>query len=59
MDVIKSLYIINYIITPISVHDIQAVKELLLDMVALYVLADLIYLSKSLEFDFKEYHMIL
>lgn len=59
MAVTESGYILNYIVTPASVHDIQVAKELLIDIGAPYALADLGYLSKSLELDFKEHHMTL
>lgn len=51
MAVTESGYILNYIVTPASVHDIQATKELLDGLGFPYVLADLGYLSENLRQD--------
>ncbi len=51
MAVTESGYILNYIVTPASVHDSQVAKELLDGIRAPYVLADLGYLSKALKLD--------
>ena len=51
--VTKSGYILNYIVTPTSVHDRKVAKELLDEIRAPYVLADLGYLSKALKLDLK------
>lgn len=59
MAVTESGYILNYIVTPASVHDIQVAKELLAGLKAPYILADLAYLSKTLNQEFKEHQMTL
>ena len=51
MLVTLSGYILNYIITPASVHDIKAVNELLENCQQSVILADLGYLSQTLRAD--------
>ncbi len=48
MLVTLSGYILNYIVTPASVHDIRAVNDLLENCRQPYILADLGYLSREL-----------
>lgn len=47
--VTESGFILNYVVTPASVHDVQVVEELLDGIKAPCVLADLGYLSKALK----------
>ncbi|MGG6842660.1 UNVERIFIED_CONTAM: IS982 family transposase [Streptococcus canis] len=59
MLVTLSGYILNYVVTPASVHDIRAVDDLLENGRQAYVLADLGYLSRDLK-DYlgqKGYHL--
>ncbi|MEW4354102.1 IS982 family transposase [Streptococcus pneumoniae] len=49
MLVTLSGYILNYVVTPASVHDIRAVDDLLENCRQPYILADLGYLSKELK----------
>ena len=49
MLVTLSGYILNYVVTPASVHDIRAVDDLLEDCRQPFILGDLGYLSKSLK----------
>ena len=48
MLVTLSGYILNYVVTPASVHDIRAVEDLLENCHHSYILADLGYLSREL-----------
>ncbi|HEL1008816.1 TPA: IS982 family transposase, partial [Streptococcus equi subsp. zooepidemicus] len=59
MLVTLSGYILNYVITPASVHDIRAVEELLENCRQSFILADLGYLSLQLKTDLenKGYHL--
>ncbi len=59
MLVTLSGYILNYIVTPASVHDIRAVDELLENCRQPYILADLGYLSRDLKNQLfpKGYHL--
>lgn len=52
-------YILNYVVTPASVHDIRAVDDLLENCSQPYVLADLAYLSYELreQLKLKGYHL--
>lgn len=54
MLVTLSGYIINYVVTPASVHDIKAVQELLEGCKHSVILADLGYLSKELKEELAE-----
>ena len=47
-------YILNYVVTPASVHDIRAVDDLLENCCQPYVLADLAYLSYELREQLKQ-----
>ncbi len=49
MLVTLSGYILNYVVTPASVHDIRAVDDLLENCRQAYILADLGYLSRDLK----------
>lgn len=49
MLVTLSGYILNYVVTPASVHDIKAVHELLEECDQSVILADLGYLSRELK----------
>lgn len=51
MAVTESGYILNYIVTPASIHDMRATKELLDGLKFPYILADLGYLSEELRQD--------
>lgn len=59
MLVTLSGYILNYVVTPASVHDIQVVDELLEGCQQSMILADLGYLSKELKegLEQKGYHL--
>lgn len=59
MLVTLSGYILNYLVTPASVHDIRAVHELLEGCRQSIILADLGYLSHELKADLaqKGYHL--
>ena len=59
MLVTLSGYILNYVVTPASVHDIRAVEDLLENCRQPYILADLGYLSRKLRehLDQKGYHL--
>ncbi len=59
MLVTLSGYILNYLVTPTSVHDIRAVEDLLEDCRQPYILADLGYLSRKLRehLEQKGYHL--
>ena len=59
MLVTLSGYILNYIVTPASVHDIRAVNDLLENCHQPYILADLGYLSQELKgnLEQKGYHL--
>lgn len=59
MLVTLSGYILNYVVTPASVHDIRAVDDLLENCSQPYVLADLAYLSYELREQLKQkgYHL--
>ena len=59
MAVTESGYILNYIVTHASVPDLPVAKELLAGLKAPYILADLAYLSKTLNQEFKEHQMTL
>ena len=52
-------YILNYVVTPASVHHISAVDDLLENCSQTYVLADLVYLSYELreQLKQKDYHL--
>ena len=52
-------YILNYVVTPASVHDIRAVDDLLENCSQTYALADLAYLSYELREQLKQkgYHL--
>ena len=54
MLVTLSGYILNYVVTPVSVHDIRAVDDLLENCSQPYVLADLAYLSYELREQLKQ-----
>ncbi len=54
MLVTLSGYILNYVVTPASVHDIRAVDDLLENCSQPYVLADLAYLSYELREQLKQ-----
>ena len=54
MLVTLSGYILNYVVTPASVHDIRAVDDLLENCCQPYVLADLAYLSYELREQLKQ-----
>ncbi|CYU72052.1 transposase IS4 family protein [Streptococcus suis] len=55
---IASGYILNYVITPASVHDIKVVNDLLKGCQQSAILADLGYLSQEIKNDLKQrgYH---
>lgn len=59
MLVTLSGYILNYVVTPASVHDIRAVNDLLENCRQPYILADLGYLSRELKdnLEQKAYHL--
>lgn len=59
MLVTLSGYILNYVVTPASVHDIRAVNELLENCQQPCILADLAYLSQELKVDLAKrgYHL--
>ena len=59
MLVTLSGYILNYVVTPASVHDIRAVEDLLENCHHSYILADLGYLSRELRnsLEQKGYHL--
>ena len=59
MLVTLSGYILNYVVTPASVHDIRAIDDLLENCCQPYVLADLAYLSYELREQLKQkgYHL--
>ncbi|MCW0988803.1 transposase, partial [Streptococcus anginosus] len=59
MLVTLSGYILNYVVTPASVHDIKVVDELLEGWKQSIVLADLGYLSQELKdtLEQKGYHL--
>jgi len=59
MLVTLSGYILNYLVTPASVHNIRAVNDLLEDCRQPYILADLGYLSRELRehLEQKGYHL--
>lgn len=59
MLVTLSGYILNYVVTPASVHDIRAVNDLLENCRQPYILADLGYLSRELKdnLEQKGYHL--
>ena len=59
MLVTLSGYILNYVVTPASVHDIRAVNDLLENCRQSYILADLGYLSYELKdnLEQKGYHL--
>ena len=59
MLVTLSGYILNYVITPASVHDIRAVDDLLENCRHPFILEDLGYLSKSLKEELikRDYHL--
>ena len=59
MLVILSGYILNYVVTSASVHDIRAVEDLLENCHHSYILADLSYLSRELRdhLEQKSYHL--
>ena len=54
MLVTLSGYILNYVVTPASVHDIRAIDDLLENCSQPYVLADLAYLSYELREQLKQ-----
>ena len=59
MLVTLSGYILNYVVTPASVHDLRAVNELLENCQQPYILVDLGYLSRELRehLEQKGYHL--
>lgn len=59
MLVTLSGYILNYVVTPASVHDIRAVDDLLENCQKPFILADLGYLSHELKdnLEQKGYHL--
>ncbi|MGT2935916.1 IS982 family transposase [Streptococcus castoreus] len=59
MLVTLSGYILNYVVTPASVHDIRVVDDLLSNCQQLYILADLGYFSRELREHLKQkgYHL--
>lgn len=59
MLVTLSGYILNYVVTPASVHDIRAVNDLLENCRQPYIIADLGYLSRELKdnLEQKGYHL--
>ena len=59
MLVILSGYILNYVVTSASVHDIRAVEDLLENCHHSYILANLGYLSRELgdHLEQKSYHL--
>ncbi|CCW39185.1 putative transposase [Streptococcus agalactiae ILRI005] len=59
MLVTLSGYILNYVVTPASVHDIKVVYELLEGCKQLVILGDLGYLSSELKKDLEQegYHL--
>lgn len=59
MLVTLSGYILNYVVTSASVHDIRAVEDLLENCHHSYILADLSYLSRELRdhLEQKSYHL--
>ncbi|MBM7635546.1 IS5 family transposase [Streptococcus saliviloxodontae] len=59
MLVTLSGYILNYVVTPASIHDIRVVDELLDNCRQSFILADLGYLSRQLKEELKQrgYHL--